>query len=72
MNRHEITEVGMGLLAHLHLSASQATVMLDDSTRPSALVVYIYDPDATRRVKAPASWNGYNVSLVTGMTVSPN
>lgn len=56
--------LSFGLLAHLHLSAAEAAVMVDSRQRSCKLVVFIYDKDAARRTKHISEWAGVPVEYV--------
>ena len=71
MTREAVSEIGRGLLAHLHLSASEAAVMVEP--RPSKrLVVLIYDEAASRRVPRLTEWRGYKVHFVKDLVHGPH
>ena len=66
-------DVAAGLLAHLRLSAAEATVVVDEHVSPYELLLLVYDEAASRRVRGrtPESWRGHRVSLKSGLTLAP-
>ena len=72
MNLESARDVSAGLLAHLHLNASEAAVVVDETESPNRLIVYVYDPAASRRVQAPTCWQGYAVALVRDIQIAPH
>lgn len=64
MTKEWLRQISESLLAHLSLSASEAAVFVDQRTSEDALVVYIYDRAASRRVQSVTNWNGFPVSIV--------
>lgn len=56
-------KMGEGLLAHLHLSAAEASVVIDETRTPHWLVVYVYDSRASRRLQVPPEWKGHPVQV---------
>lgn len=70
MTTPAIEQISEGLLAHLHLTAKQAAVVVDDRASPAALVVYIYDKQASGRVGTVTEWRGHPVKLVKNVSVS--
>ena len=72
MIKERIKEASESLLAYLHLSASQATVFIDQRAEAEALIVHIHDESASRRVRLVNEWRGYPVCLVRDATIYPN
>lgn len=72
MKPQDISQLSRGLLAHLHLSAAEAAVMLDERHRQKRLVVLIYDTAASRRVPKLREWQGYPVSIVRDLAHGPH
>jgi hypothetical protein len=72
MKPQDISQLSRGLLAHLHLSAAEAAVMLDDHLCQKRLIVMIYDAAASRRVPNVKEWCGYPVSFVRDLVHRPH
>jgi len=70
VNIENIRQVSEGLLAHLHLSHTQAAVMVDDPVQPRGLMVHIFDEQAAKNVRVVRTWKGLAVRYVKG-GVSP-
>lgn len=66
MSAKSIRTVSTGLLTHLHLSASEAAVMVDNPSNPRKLVVHIFNDDTARRVERVSTWRGLAVRFITG------
>lgn len=66
----QLRQVSESLLAYLNLSASEATVFIDQRSGADALVVHIFGPSASRRVKPVREWQGYPVSLVRDVNLA--
>lgn len=64
-------QLGRGLMRHLHLSAAQAAVVLDDTSCPERLVLYVYDPETSRLPLSITNWQGHPVE-VRRVTVGPH
>lgn len=58
------------LLAHMHLTAAQASVMVVERKPVARLVVYIFDKQASARVRSPAIWCGHPVEVVRNAQIS--
>jgi hypothetical protein len=63
MTTRDAEQLSRGLLSHLHLSAAQAAVVLDVTSTPERLVVFLYDPTAARSNLAVKMWCGHPVEL---------
>jgi hypothetical protein len=60
-----------GLLAHMRLSDSQASVLLDQTSDPGTLRVFIFDTIASRRPFTVKQWRGYRVDIVRNARFEP-
>lgn len=59
-----VDTLSRGLLAHLHLSAAEAAVMVEERKSECKLVVFIYDTAAARRTKHVERWRGLPVEYI--------
>ena len=64
-----VEKIAEGLLAHMQLSHAQASVLLDESSRPCTLRVYIFDERAAKQAFKISKWRGYRVDIVRGAKV---
>lgn len=69
MKERSVEKIAEGLLAHLHLSHAQASVLLDESSRPRTLRVYIFDERAAQQAFRIRKWRGYRVDIVRDANV---
>ncbi len=72
MTRENIQQISQGLMAHLHLNASEAAVMFEDHDAIKRLVVIVYSETASRRVPEIINWYGYPVSVVRDVIHGPH
>ena len=72
MTSDRLGEISESLLAHLRLSASEATVIVDQRTNVTALVVHIFGKAASRRVRTLSEWQGYPVSFIRDVNFYPD
>tara|TARA_R110002051_G_scaffold154937_2_gene227065 strand:+ start:4486 stop:4701 length:216 start_codon:yes stop_codon:yes gene_type:complete len=63
MKTGECEQLGQGLLSHLHLSAAQAAVILDASSSPERLLLYVYDQNAAKLPLRIKRWCGHPVEV---------
>jgi hypothetical protein len=56
-------QMARGLLAHLHLSSAQASVLVDETVKPFAFQVFVFDVDALNRCPTIRTWRGHPVRL---------
>ncbi len=69
--RRNVEKTARGLLERMHLSPAQASVLLDQSSEPETLRVYIFDEHAAKRSFDVKQWRGYRVDIVRGAKVEP-
>ena len=67
-----VQKVARGLLAHLHLSPTDASVLLDQSSQPETLRVFILDERAARQSFDIKQWRGYRVEIVRNVKFEPH
>jgi hypothetical protein len=70
MTQTAMAQISKRLLAHLHLTAKQAAVVVDERAPTIRLVVYIYDKQASARVRSLDEWCGYPVKVIKNVQVS--
>ena len=72
MMKRDVEKISRGLLDRLHLSPAQAAVLLDQSTEPETLQVYIFDDLTAKQSFDIKQWRGYRVAIVRGAKVEPH
>ena len=70
--RRALEQIAQGLLTHMHLSHGQASVLLDETSEPGVLRVYIFSEPAAARSFDITRWRGYHVEIVRGAKVVPH
>ena len=69
---HNVEKTADGLLACMHLSRGQAAVLLDQTSEPETLRVFIFDERASKRTFDIKHWRGYNVDIVCNAKFEPH
>ena len=72
MKKRNVEKISQGLLERMHLSPTQAAVLLDQSTEPETLQVYIFDEFTAKQSFDIKQWRGYCVAIVRGAKVEPH
>ena len=72
MMRRNVEKIAQGLLGRMHLSATQAAVLLDQTAEPKTLRVYIFDERAAKQSFDIKKWRGYRVDIVRDAKVEPH
>ena len=70
--RRNVDKTARGLLERMHLSSTQAAVLLDQSSEPETLRVYIFDEQVAKQSFDIKQWRGYRVDIVRGAKVEPH
>lgn len=70
--RSDVEKIADGLLARMHLSRGQAAVLLDQTSEPETLRVYIFDERASKRTFDIKCWSGYHVDIVRNAKFEPH
>ena len=65
-------KIAEGLLAHMRLTHAQAAVLLDQTSEPETLRVYIFEERAAKQSFDIKKWRGYRVHIVRGVKVEPH
>ena len=68
----DVEKTADGLLACMHLSHGQAAVLLDQTSEPETLRVFIFDERASKRTFDIKHWHGYNVDIVHNAKFEPH
>ena len=70
--KRNVEKIAQGLLKRMQLSSAQAAVLLDQSSEPETLRVYIFDGRISKQSFDIKQWRGYRVDIVRDAKVEPH